>query len=78
MPTVHETAYPRLKSSVTRRELIDLYTPTEAEVELAGRVSKGPSAKVPFLIRGVAFDVETYFRLHFVFEPLSFHDPLQP
>jgi hypothetical protein len=39
---VHETAYPRLKSNVTRRELVDLYTPTEAEVELAGRVSKGP------------------------------------
>ena len=37
MPTVHETAYPRLKSSVSHRELTDLYTPTEAELELAER-----------------------------------------
>ena len=35
MPTVHETAYPRLKSASSRRELIDLYTPTQAELELA-------------------------------------------
>jgi len=36
MPTVHETAYPRLKSSVIRRELIDLYTPTHVR-DLLGR-----------------------------------------
>ncbi len=29
MPTVHETVYFRLKSALTRRELVDLYTPTE-------------------------------------------------
>jgi hypothetical protein len=39
MPTVHETAYPRLKSSVSRRELIDLYTPTRTELELAANAS---------------------------------------
>jgi Domain of unknown function (DUF4158) len=61
MPTVHETAYPRLKSNVTRRELVDLYTPTEAEVELAGRVSKGPSARVPFLILLKTFQRLGYF-----------------
>jgi transposase len=27
MPTVHETAYPRLKSNISRRERVDLYTP---------------------------------------------------
>ena len=52
---------PRLKSNVTRRELIDLYTPTEAEVELAGRVSKDPSAKVPFLILLKTFQLLGYF-----------------
>jgi hypothetical protein len=58
---VHETAYPRLKSNVTRRELVDLYTPTEAEVELAGRVSKGPSARAPSLILLKTFQRLGYF-----------------
>jgi hypothetical protein len=50
MPTVHETAYPRLKSSVILRELIDLYTPTQAELEVAARASKGESARLGFLV----------------------------
>ena len=66
MPTVHETAYPRLKSNVTGRELVDLYTPTEAEVELAGRVSKGPSARVPFLILLKTFQRLGYFTMRSV------------
>ena len=60
MPTVHETAYPRLKSNVSRRELIDLYTPTQAEVELATRVSKGEPARLGFLIL-----LKTFQRLGF-------------
>jgi TnpA family transposase len=35
MPTVHETVYPRLKSNPSRRELVDLYTPSESELQLA-------------------------------------------
>ncbi len=35
MPTVAETAYPRLKNQVTSRELIEIYTPTSAELKLA-------------------------------------------
>src|SRR5205085_2672552 len=31
MPSVHETAYLRLKSSITTKELTDLYTPTPLE-----------------------------------------------
>ena len=61
MPTVHETAYPRLKSSVSRRELIDLYTPTQAEVELATRVSKGEPARLGFLILLKTFQRLGYF-----------------
>jgi len=49
MPTVHETVYPRLKSAPTRRELVDLYTPTEGELELAERSSKGEPARLAFL-----------------------------
>jgi TnpA family transposase len=61
MPTVHETAYPRLKGSVSRRELIDLYTPTPAEVELANRVSKGEPARLGFLILLKTFQRLGYF-----------------
>src|SRR5260370_22973110 len=61
MPTVHETAYPRLKSNVSRRELIDLYTPTQAEVELATRVSKGEPARLGFLILLKTFQRLGYF-----------------
>src|ERR1019366_8921866 len=61
MPTVHETAYPRLKSSVSRRELVDLYTPTETEVEMAGRVSKSPTARLAFLILFKTFQRLFYF-----------------
>jgi hypothetical protein len=61
MPTVHETAYPRLKSSVSHRELTDLYTPTEAELELAGRACKGETARLCFLILLKTFQRLGYF-----------------
>ena len=61
MPTVHETAYPRLKSSVSPRELTDLYTPTVAEVELAGRASKGETARL-----GVLVLLKTFQRLGYL------------
>jgi hypothetical protein len=50
MPTLHETVYPRLKSAPTRRELVDLYTPTEGELESAERSSKGEPARLAFLV----------------------------
>lgn len=64
MPTVHETAYPRLKSSVSPRELTDLYTPTVAEVELAGRVSRGETARLGFLVLLKTFQRLGYFVAH--------------
>jgi TnpA family transposase len=61
MPTVHETAYPRLKSGVSRRELIDLYTPTQAELKVAARASKGESARLGFLVLLKTFQRLGYF-----------------
>jgi TnpA family transposase len=61
MPTVHETAYPRLKSSVSHRELADLYTPTVAELELAARASKGETARLGFLVLLKTFQRLGYF-----------------
>ena len=61
MPTVHETVYPRLKSAPSRRELIDLYTPTEGELELAERSSKGEPARLAFLVLLKTFQRLGYF-----------------
>ena len=40
MTTLHETAYPSLKSDPTPRELAELYTPTEDEQRLAAGLGK--------------------------------------
>ncbi len=61
MPSVHETAYPRLKSSITIKELADIYTPTPAEVELAERVAKGHAARRCFLLLLKSFQRLGYF-----------------
>lgn len=50
MPALHETAYPRLKSKLTTAELDRVYTPTAAELRLAKVVTKGPFARVAFLV----------------------------
>lgn len=50
MPSPHETAYPRLKTSVSGKDLEEVYTPTETEVALANKIAKGAKAKVCFLI----------------------------
>jgi len=50
MPAMHDTAYPRLKSLPTSRELAALYTPTSAEVVLATQTAKGAVARVGFLV----------------------------
>lgn len=51
MPSVHETAYPRLKSSLTEAELGDIFTPTAGELTLSARVARGSSARLAFLVR---------------------------
>src|SRR6266567_1481603 len=50
MPTEPETAYPRFKSTVTDRELREVYTPTPDECDLARQNTTGSVAQVAFLI----------------------------
>ena len=50
MPTVSDTAYPRLKANPTERELETIYTPTLEEIQLAQQSTKGEVAHVGFLI----------------------------
>ena len=49
MPAVQETAYRRLKSTVSERELREVYTPSREEQALAERSTSGPVALVAFL-----------------------------
>lgn len=50
MPSPQDTAYPRLKSNPTERDLIRLYTPTSEELALARRVTRNSATRLNFLI----------------------------
>jgi hypothetical protein len=50
MPSLQDTAYPRIKHSVSSKELTTLYTPTPDELALAARVARGRVPQVAFLI----------------------------
>ena len=50
MPTISDTAYPRLKCHPTERELEIIYTPTAEERYLAQQSTKGPALYIGFLI----------------------------
>ncbi|HEY5868512.1 MAG TPA: DUF4158 domain-containing protein, partial [Candidatus Tectomicrobia bacterium] len=60
-PSVHETAYPRLKSHPSPRELATIYTPTKDEVALAEGVTRGEIARLAFLILLKTFQRLGYF-----------------
>ena len=61
MTAIHVTAYPRLKSSVNERDLIEVYTPSITELELANKICKGGSAKLGFLVLLKTFQRLGYF-----------------
>src|SRR5262249_28694427 len=50
MPRLQDTAYPRLKSVLTARDLNTAFTPTPDELLLARRLTKGPAAQLGFLM----------------------------
>jgi hypothetical protein len=50
MPTIDDTAYPRLRASIPRVELEHFYTPTQEEIEFSKTVSRVPSSQAGFLI----------------------------
>ena len=61
MTAIYETAYPRLKSYPTRKELGRVWTPTSDEIGLARRTTKRPAARLGFLILLKAFQRLGYF-----------------
>jgi hypothetical protein len=51
MPSIRETDYPRLKASIPKKDLKDLYTPTIDEFALAATHARGGKGKVCFLVQ---------------------------
>ena len=63
MLTIQETAYPRLKTNVSARDLATLYTPTPHEIALAQKATHGPVACLGFLLLLKTFQRLGYFVL---------------
>jgi len=58
---MHETVYPRFKSSISEKELIDIYTPTKEEIKFSWKVTRGENANFCFLIMLKSFQRLGYF-----------------
>ena len=63
MPTIQETAYPRLKSVVSARDVASIYTPTPNELALAEQSTRGEGSHLSFLILLKTFQRLGYFPL---------------
>ncbi|WP_374350674.1 DUF4158 domain-containing protein, partial [Chitinimonas sp.] len=61
MTTLSETAYPRLKADPSLKELRDVYTPTEAEIEFVKGVIQRPLSRLAVLIHLKIFQRLGYF-----------------
>ena len=61
MPSIHDTAYPRLKASVTARDLAEIYTPTHQEQALAATLTPSSTGQIGFLILLKTFQRLGYF-----------------
>lgn len=58
---IQETAYPRLKTHVSARDLAVIYTPNPDELALAQQVTRGEAAHLGFLILFKTFQRLGYF-----------------
>jgi hypothetical protein len=76
---IEHTAYPRLKRTLTPKELDQIYTPTPSELFLAHRTAKGPVTTLGFLVHlkvfqrlGYAVATSEIPKLEFLFA-ISYH-----
>lgn len=60
MPSIEETAYPRLKSNPSLEALETIYTPTAEEIALTRRTVRGELATVGFLVLLKTFQTVGY------------------
>lgn len=61
MPAIQDTAYPRLRSTITPAELESVYTPTPAELAFADQVARGGRARLGLLVNLKVFQRLGYF-----------------
>jgi hypothetical protein len=61
LPTIHDTAYPRLKSSVSEKEPNEIYTPTADEFDLAHSLTNSTAMRIGFLVLLKTFQRLGYF-----------------
>lgn len=61
MTQVHETIYPRIRSSITEKELDEIYTPTQEELAFVSKHTRTPVPKLRLLILLKAFQRLGYF-----------------
>jgi len=61
MPSIHETAYPRIKSDPSPNDLVSVYTPTPEEEAFADAITRQPTAKLGLLIQMKVFQRLGYF-----------------
>lgn len=50
LPSIQETAYPRIKSNLSRKELEEVYTPKTEEIEWACRSARGTVLQLGLLV----------------------------
>ena len=50
MPSIQETAYPRIKSNLSQQELEEVYTPKTEELEWACRSARGTIPQLGLLV----------------------------
>jgi hypothetical protein len=61
LPTIHDTAYPRLKSSISEKELNEIYTPTADEFDLVHSLTHSTAMRIGFLVLLKTFQRLGYF-----------------
>lgn len=62
MTSIHETAYPRIKSALGSREMEEIFTPSEAEIEFVFNQRRQPAASYALLLLLKSFQRLGYFR----------------
>jgi len=61
MTAIHETAYPRIRSNVTDKELEQIYTPSEEEFSFANQNTQAPVQRLGLLVLLKTFQRLGYF-----------------
>jgi hypothetical protein len=61
MTAIHETAYPRIRSNLSDKELVELYTPTSEDLSFINHATKSPVAAFGALVLLKTFQRLGYF-----------------